>query len=60
MALDGESVVRVQDYLNDKIQTPADLESLDRLLNKVKRQQQQLQKQVSCGSRNLILEQDNI
>jgi len=38
---------RVQDYLDDRLQSTADLESLDTLLADVKRQQELLKKQVS-------------
>ena len=37
---------RVEDYLNDKIQTAADLDSLDSLVQRVKEQQDLLRKQV--------------
>lgn len=37
---------RVQDYLDDKLQSAADLESLDSLLDNVKNQQDLLKKQV--------------
>jgi hypothetical protein len=36
----------VEDYLNDQIQTAADLDRIDALLEKVKGQQSQLQAQV--------------
>lgn len=51
--LDSESVlteerdIRVDDYLNDKLQIAADLENLDSLLLNVKTQQTLLRKQVS-------------
>lgn len=38
--------VEVEDYLNDKIQTPADLDNIDALLLSVKDQQVLLRKQV--------------
>ena len=38
--------VRAEDYLNDKIQTPADLENIDLLLQGVKDQQILLRMQV--------------
>lgn len=38
---------RVEDYLNDKLQTTADLESLDSLLENVRKQHQLLQEQVN-------------
>ena len=38
--------VRVEDYLNDKLQTYADLENLDSLLQTVKEQQVLLRNQV--------------
>ena len=37
---------RVQDYLDDQLQSPADLESLDSLLANVRKQQELLKKQV--------------
>ena len=37
---------RVQDYLNDKLQTAADLEGIDALLRDVQRQHELLKKQV--------------
>lgn len=37
---------RVQDYLDDKLQSAADLESLDFLLGNVREQQELLKKQV--------------
>lgn len=43
-SLDGES--RVEDYLNDKLQTFADLESIDVLLHGVLQQQLLLRQQV--------------
>ena len=47
--------VRMEDYLNDKIQSHADLESLDALIRNVKHQQELLRQQVvmppliTCG-----------
>lgn len=38
--------VRVDDYLNDKLQTFADFETLDSLLEKVREQQSLLKQQV--------------
>lgn len=38
--------IRVQDYLNDKLQTAADLDNLDSLLQNVQQQHQLLQVQV--------------
>lgn len=37
---------RVQDYLDDRLQSSADLDSLDTLLENVKNQQELLKKQV--------------
>ncbi len=37
---------RLEDYLNDRLQTPADLEGIDRLLLKAKEQQSLLRSQV--------------
>lgn len=41
-----ERDIRVDDFLNDKLQTAADLESLDSLLLNVRNQQALLKKQV--------------
>ena len=41
-----ERDIRVEDYLNDKLQTYADLENLDALLESVKAQQGLLRQQV--------------
>lgn len=41
-----ERTIRVEDHLNDKIQTNADLENLDNLLDSVRRQQALLKQQV--------------
>lgn len=41
---------RVEDYLNDKLQTNADLESLDGLLRDVQHQQSLLKEQVYFSS----------
>lgn len=38
--------MRVEDYLDDKIQTAADLENVDDLLSRVQQQQNLLRKQV--------------
>ena len=43
----GERDIRVEDYLNDKIQTTTDLESLESLIASVQAQKQQLEDQVS-------------
>ena len=45
-----ERDVRVEDYLNDKLQTYADLENLDTLLETVKEQQNLLRQQVRLQS----------
>ena len=45
-ALIEERDIRVDDYLNDKLQIAADLESLDSLLLSVQSQQTLLRKQV--------------
>lgn len=42
----GEQSVRVEDYLNDQLQTEADLENLDSLLENVQKQQKLLKDQV--------------
>jgi hypothetical protein len=43
----GERDIRLDDYLNDKLQTIADFESLDSLIASVETQRIQLQDQVS-------------
>jgi hypothetical protein len=43
----GERDIRVEDYLNDKIQTTTDLDSLKNLIANVEAQKQQLEDQVS-------------
>ncbi|KAL2268353.1 hypothetical protein VTJ83DRAFT_3199 [Remersonia thermophila] len=45
--------VRVQDYLDDKLQSAADLEQLDTLLSSVEFQRSQLQSQLDDASREL-------
>ncbi|KAL8807860.1 MAG: hypothetical protein Q9223_004225 [Gallowayella weberi] len=45
--------VRVEDYLNDKLQTTADLDSLDSLLENVKNQQALLRQQLVEAERDL-------
>ncbi len=42
----GDLRTRVEDYLNDKIQTAADLDQVDSLLVRVQEQQDLLRKQV--------------
>ena len=44
--VDEERDVRVEDYLNDKLQNSTDLANIDTLLKDVKAQQVLLQKQV--------------
>jgi hypothetical protein len=44
----GERDIRVEDYLNDKIQTAADLKDLEALIAKVEEQKRILQTQVGC------------
>ena len=46
----GDLSVRVEDYLNDKLQTSADLENIDTLLKNVLKQQTLLKQQ----ARNLF------
>lgn len=41
-----DSDVRVEDYLNDKLQTGADLDNIDALLENVLKQQNLLKRQV--------------
>jgi len=48
----GEEDTRLEDYLNDKIQTRADLASLASLIQTVELQKKQLEEQV--GSRNSL------
>ncbi|KAL1835839.1 hypothetical protein VTJ49DRAFT_6020 [Mycothermus thermophilus] len=48
-----EHDVRVQDYLDDKLQSTADLEQLDTLLSSVEFQRSQLQSQLDDASREL-------
>ena len=43
--------MRVEDYLNDKLQTSADLANIDTLVNDVKKQQRLLEQQVGTGIR---------
>ncbi|KAL8797940.1 MAG: hypothetical protein Q9182_007099 [Xanthomendoza sp. 2 TL-2023] len=45
--------VRVEDYLNDKLQTSADLDGLDSLLENVKNQQALLRQQLAEAERDL-------
>ena len=40
--------VRIEDYLNDKLQTAADLDNLDALLKASQKQQTLLKEQVLC------------
>ncbi len=47
-----ERDIRVDDYLNDKLQIAADLENLDSLLINVKDQQALLKKQVRFSKRS--------
>jgi hypothetical protein len=42
-----DRAVRIEDYLNDKLQTHADLESINSLLENVQNQQKLLRQQVS-------------
>ncbi|KAI4122045.1 MAG: hypothetical protein LQ338_006030 [Usnochroma carphineum] len=44
---------RVEDYLNDKLQTTADLENLDSILDNVREQQTLLEQQLSEARQNL-------
>jgi hypothetical protein len=43
----GERDIRLEDYLNDKFQVPADFENLESILASVEIQKEQLDKQVS-------------
>lgn len=49
----GDEDVRVQDYLDDKLQALTDFETLDSLLDTVRTQQDLLKKQV-CDSRGTL------
>ena len=42
----AERAMRVEDYLNDKLQTSADLANIDTLLEDIKKQQSLLEQQV--------------
>jgi hypothetical protein len=44
---EGEHDIRLDDYLNDKLQTAADFQNLDSLIASVEVQRVQLQSQVS-------------
>jgi hypothetical protein len=46
LSANEERDIRVEDYLNDKLQTIADLENLDALLDNVLQQQTLLKQQV--------------
>jgi hypothetical protein len=50
----GERDIRLEDYLNDKIQTSTDFESLESLLANVEAQKQQLEEQVGDYPRQSI------
>ncbi|AEO68004.1 233b1bb9-f5a7-43c0-bac1-c76eebb746e5 [Thermothielavioides terrestris] len=45
--------IRVEDYLNDKLQSTADLEQLDTLLSSIEHQRSQLQSQLDDATREL-------
>ncbi|KAK5047779.1 hypothetical protein LTR84_006444 [Exophiala bonariae] len=49
----ADSRIRVEDYLDDKIQTAADLENVDDLLSRVQQQQELLRKQLADARENL-------
>lgn len=49
-SLSSHERTRVEDYLNDKVQVSADLESLDSLLSSLRAQQELQRKQVWCPS----------
>lgn len=46
----AEHEARIEDYINDKLQTHADLEGLDDLLDKVRFQQDLLKQQVRLSA----------
>jgi len=50
----GERDIRLEDYLNDKIQTATDFESLESLLANVEAQKQQLEEQVGSFQRQFV------
>lgn len=50
---DGDIDIRVEDYLDDKLQAPADLEALDELLASVELQRNQLQSQLDDAVKDL-------
>jgi hypothetical protein len=47
---EGEEDIRMDDYLNDKLQTAADFTNLESLIASVETQRIQLQDQVSCNT----------
>lgn len=54
-SLSSHERTRVEDYLNDKIQVSADLESLDSLLSSLRAQQELQRKQVPSPQTALSL-----
>ena len=50
-----DSDVRVEDYLNDKLQTGADLDNIDTLLENVIKQQDLLKRQVGKWIANISM-----
>lgn len=58
--LDSQGEIRVEDYLDDKLQTAADLQSLDSLLETVRHQQELLLKQVGKPDPSSQIIADNI
>lgn len=51
----GERDIRLEDYLNDKIQTTADFSSLSSLLANVDLQKKQLEAQVSSARKCQVI-----
>ena len=51
---DEDFSVRVEDYLNDKLQTSADLENIDTLLKSVLKQQTLLEQQACKTTSNAL------
>jgi hypothetical protein len=50
----SELDLRVRDYLDDKLQVPADFEGLDELLQQARNQQELLKKQVWTSARSSL------
>ncbi|KAJ9616565.1 hypothetical protein H2200_000284 [Cladophialophora chaetospira] len=59
-AATGDVRTRVEDYLNDKIQTAADLDQVDALVQRVQEQQGQLRKQLQDARKDLLEAQERV